>query len=1057
MPRKRRNSGGLAYHIILGMVLVVIVIGLAFFFLQYPSNSKEEAKKVLLIGIDGMDPKITQQLMDQGKLPNFQKLADGGSFMPLATSYPPHSPVAWTTIATGVNPGKHNIFDFIRRDPKNYLPQLSLYKTAQGISGTDYSSYVKAEPFWRKTSDAGIPTTIIRWPMTFPPERVEGKMLSGLGVPDVKGLLSGYTFYTSTDLDDDKVVNVQIIDGKISTEVYGPKIQKMSNRVSTTASMQIEVRADSTFLIIDDKQYVVQKGEWSEWINVEFKVDVLKKVHGIFKAYVTHLDPFEMYITTVNMDPQNPLHDITYPDTYSSDLASMIGLYYTLGLPEETDGFVDGRIDDAALLGQINEIEVERQKMFWKEFNEWDEGVLALVFDSSDRIQHVFWDEKLLGDDDGIYSINPAIVKYYEAKDRFIGKVLDMIDDDTLLIVFSDHGITSFERAFSLNRWLVNNGYMTLNKDIGEDEAPLFKEVDWSQTNAYAAGFNSLYINLKGREGQGIVENRESLVEELVEKLEKVVDPKTGETIINRAYLREEIYSGPYLSDAPDIVIGFKPGYRMSWQTAIGGFTADELFDNEKVWDGDHLVDPKYVPGVVFTNKKIIRKNVSQIDIMPTVLEYLGLSTLEMEGTNIFDKTTIQDDNSLAELKIPKITSTCPDCNVILISIDTLRADHLGCYGYGRDTSPNIDKFAKRSLLFEKSYSTTSTTLPTHASMFTGLYPLSHGVKKNGMILSDDFITLAELLQVRGYETAGIVSSVTISPAVNIHQGFNIYDYPQNSKSTSANILLERVQPWIEDNNQEKFFLFLHFFDPHSPYSPPEEYRTWGEDNISMYDGEILFVDDILGNLFELLEQKDLFDNSVIVFTSDHGESLGEKGFFQHGKCLYEECTHIPLIIYWPNITHQRGEYLASSIDLMPTIANILDINIDAIPQDGVNLLDPVAGTRSHIFLQRRLFDGQDGELREIPLSENYEFGNKYAARFGDWKYILRTRYDDALFNLQLDSDEKSNLISDEDYTEISDYLRHLLNEWINRESESEALMANQEHYDAIKSLGYLN
>ena len=163
------------------------------------AKMKKPGEKVLLIGIDGMDPKITNKLIVEGKLPNFQKLKEKGYYSELSTSYPPHSPVAWASIATGRNPGKHNIFDFIRRNPENYMPELSLAKSKSGIGGTDYISYVKTDSFWKIISEAGIPTTVIRWPLTFPPEKVEGNLLAGLGVPDVKGFLTGYTFYNEKE------------------------------------------------------------------------------------------------------------------------------------------------------------------------------------------------------------------------------------------------------------------------------------------------------------------------------------------------------------------------------------------------------------------------------------------------------------------------------------------------------------------------------------------------------------------------------------------------------------------------------------------------------------------------------------------------------------------------------------------------------------------------------------------------------------------------------------------------------------------------------------------
>jgi len=313
-------------------------------------------------------------------------------------------------------------------------------------------------------------------------------------------------------------------------------------------------------------------------------------------------------------------------------------------MPEETDGFIEDILSEKAFLEQINEIENERDKMFWKEFEKFKtikKGVYAFVYDSSDRVQHVFWDEKILEENDGQLSVNNAVIAYFTLKDKLVGKILQQIDDETLLIIVSDHGFTSFERSVSINTWLVKNGFMTLTKELSEfnenEDGALFQYVDWSKTKAYSLGFNSLYINVRGREAKGIVEDREKVVREIVAKLENLPDEKTGKKAINKAYRREEVYSGDLLGDAPDIIIGFNPGYRMSWQTAIGGFTKEVLIDNTKKWDGDHLVDPKFVPGVLFSNVKVDRGSASQMDIAPTVLDALGISIPEkMDGGSLF-------------------------------------------------------------------------------------------------------------------------------------------------------------------------------------------------------------------------------------------------------------------------------------------------------------------------------------------------------------------------------------------------------------------------------------
>ena len=647
------------YLIIIVIALVVFSIILILYLTSEKKMTKQpKYKKVFILGIDGMDPKVTSQLIAEGKLPNFKKLSDTGSYLLLNTSTPPESPVAWTSIATGTNPGKHGLFDFIRRDPKKMVPELSLSKASTGLTGTQYNSYVKAEPFWITTSNFNVPTTIIRWPLTFPPEEIKGNILSGLGVPDIKGLLSGYTFFTTQEVKHDKtspnsLMQVRVQDGVIDTEIGGPRVQNFKQVGTTTTPLRIKINNkgsdSSATLILGKKEYEVNEGEWSEWIRVEFKIGPLKKVYGIFKVHVNSLEPFEMFATTVQIDPKNPVVDISYPKDYSAQLAKEIGLFSTLGMPEETDAFSDGRLDSKAFQEHLAQLEEEKDAIFWKEFENFKQqetGLYAFVYDASDRIQHMYWDDRVLEQDEGAtgdenndknkISINSVVSDFYARKDALLGKVLNQLDKDndneTALFIVSDHGFTSFERAVCINTWLYENGYLSLKKDAKiteQDSGALFKYVNWTNTKAYALGFASIYINLKDREAKGIVSEQEkqALVDEIIKKLEFFGDEKTGKRVIYKAYRKEDIYTGDYVDEAPDIIIGFNPGYRMDWKTPIGGFSTEIITDNSKQWKGDHLVDPSFVPGVLFSNLKLKQSGGSshQTDLAPTILDAFGI------------------------------------------------------------------------------------------------------------------------------------------------------------------------------------------------------------------------------------------------------------------------------------------------------------------------------------------------------------------------------------------------------------------------------------------------
>lgn len=621
-------------------------MGVLFGFNGDDSTVETKHDKILLIGIDGADPRVMSELMKEGKLPNFAYLKNTGTYTALETSVSPQSPIAWASLATGTNPGKHNIFDFIRRDPENYLPELSLVKSKGGVMSTRYEPYVRGTSFWKITSDAGVPSTIIKWPLTFPPEELKGNMLSGLGVPDIRGRLNSYSFYTSEEKythgeGAEKVIKVDIEGNKTNTEIIGPKTKKGRQTVDIKIPMQIELSPDgeSAKLIIQDNEYNVDVNGESNWIRIQFKVNFLSKVNGVCRFYLLSTSPFEMYMTTLQIDPEKPIQPISYPNDYSKELSKVIGIYNTLGLPEDVNALNEKKINDEIFLKQVENVDEEMNKIFWYEFERFDEGIFAIVFTGSDRVQHMFWDEKVFEDGSGELVVNPVVEDYYIKKDKFLGEVIDSLDSETVVFVFSDHGFTSFERAVNINKWLAENDYMHLKREPTEyNTGELFEFVDWSKTKAYSVGFSSIYINVKGREGQGIVdqEAKDLLIDEIISKLNNLTDEETGKKVIIKAYKASEVYSGNYIEEAPDIIIGFAPGYRMGWQSAIGGVTPKVLYNNTKHWRGDHIVDPSVVPGVLFANLKIEKAKPHLIDIAPTILTLQGLDVpSEMDGESL--------------------------------------------------------------------------------------------------------------------------------------------------------------------------------------------------------------------------------------------------------------------------------------------------------------------------------------------------------------------------------------------------------------------------------------
>jgi len=599
------------------------------------SQTLQNYKRVIVLGMDGLDPRIMEEMMAMGKLPHFNKLAASNGYARLRTSNPPESPVAWSTIATGCNPGEHGIFDFLHRWPKTYTPYLSLRNSKIGPFGTKYQKARRRDGFWIHTSKKGIPTTVIRWPVAFPAEKVNGRFLSGFGVPDLVGSEGGYVHYTSAPVaeDDPGMQFVQKVswDGQTTqTELRGPAIKK-----NKYASLQIFItRSGENNVTLDVEgadpiEAVV--GEWTAWVPVRFAIG-LTKVHGAVKFMLTEVKPYlNLTQSPIHMDPANQAFPFTYPSSFGAELKERLGFFHTLGMPEQVHPLSHRRYGYKAFIAECEAIGQERLKMFEAELDRFDQGLLAFVFDTSDRIQHAFWSMRDKShpahDPDEAIRFSDVIPDMYQKMDTILEQVLEKIDSETLLIVLSDHGFSNFRRAVHVNRWLIENGYMNLSKGNDQEGGEIFESVDWSRTKAYAMGFTSVYLNLSGREGAGIVppDQVQSLCEEIVAKL-RIWKDEDGTAILHNIYIASDIYKGPALDDGPDLVLGYKPGYRASWQTALGSAPRLLVEDNTKRWSGDHLIDPEFVPGVLFSNHRIESDSPQLIDIAPTVLKAFGIS-----------------------------------------------------------------------------------------------------------------------------------------------------------------------------------------------------------------------------------------------------------------------------------------------------------------------------------------------------------------------------------------------------------------------------------------------
>ena len=616
------------------------------------TKTKQTCERCIILGMDGLDPEIVTQMMKDGKLPNFARLANEGTFAPLSTSNPTMSPVAWSDIATGAGPECHGIFDFLHRDPKDYMPYISLRKSSASIFGTTYKKARQCDGFWRYTSDAGIPTTVIRWPVTFPAEKVTGRFLSGLGVPDLLGSEGQYLYYTTeisskNDPSPDNVVHVAWEEGTtIRTFLEGPMIGRRHAELALTVK-----RKNSNGVTIDLADAPIIEahcGSWTPWIKIAFRVG-LQYVHGMVKFVLLESEPdLKLFVYPINIDPAKQAFSITYPVDFGKRLADTIGTFHTLGMPEMVHPLSHKRYGFPEFLSQIETISNERTEMFLDELDRFKKGLLAFVFDHTDRVQHAFWatrdPQHPAYNEKEAKQYRNVINEMYQQMDNILGKALKRVDNKTVLFVVSDHGFASFRHQVHLNRWLIKNGYMHLKESDEREGSGLFRDVDWQKTKAYAVGFASIYVNLAGREGSGIVKQGseyDELCKVVAARLEQFIDPDSGYPVVHRVYRSSQIYNGGQLTDeGPDLLVGLKPGYRFSWQTALGASPTRLIEDNTSRWSGDHIFDPTFMSGIFLSNMRINVKMPRGIDVAATILDCLGLTQPEhMTGKSLLNRT----------------------------------------------------------------------------------------------------------------------------------------------------------------------------------------------------------------------------------------------------------------------------------------------------------------------------------------------------------------------------------------------------------------------------------
>lgn len=626
------------------------------------SASTRDEPRVIVLGFDGMDYEVASRLMQAGRMPNFERLAELGQFAPLGTSVPPQSPVAWSNFITGMDSGGHGIFDFVHRDPKTMLPYLSTSRAEDPSNILELGGLCiplnpgkvrllrHGTPFWEVLDDHGVETTILRMPANYPPSGSATRELSGMGTPDILGTYGTFSYFTSSpesyegvDVSGGKVYPARVRDNVVKGELHGPDNTLYCEPTETKLEFTLYLDPEEPVarLLVGDQERIIQEGEWTDWVPIEFDLMPTQTLPAEARFYLRQVRPkLELYVTPLNIDPIDPAQPISTPTSslfrtgYAAELAGATGRYYTQGMPEDTKSLTEGVFTREEFLAQANLTGREILEQYDYVLSRFERGLLFYYFGNLDQVSHMMWRPMDPGHpayDAAVDAPFRSVVEdIYVELDGVVGRTLDSIPEGTTLIVMSDHGFTSWRRSFHLNAWLREQGYLVVRDPYLKDDPGLFLNVDWARTRAYGLGLNGLYINLRGRERSGIVSAnaRELLMEEIERRLLETIDPATGKPAITRVYRRDDFYQDRgYLDIGPDILVGYAKGTRGSNESALGEVGRTVLTDNTEQWSGDHCMDHTTVPGILLTNRAL-KKPVTELrDLAAAVLAEFGIDT----------------------------------------------------------------------------------------------------------------------------------------------------------------------------------------------------------------------------------------------------------------------------------------------------------------------------------------------------------------------------------------------------------------------------------------------
>ncbi|ANM29807.1 hypothetical protein ABI59_09785 [Acidobacteria bacterium Mor1] len=645
-----------------------------------------EKKKMFVLGVDGLDPKLVQYFMDKGDLPHIKKLVEEGDFKPLTTSMPPLSPVAWSNFITGMDPGGHGIFDFIHRDPETLLPyesmagvdddtipdccdaawnqRLKIGKYCLPFKSAQVINLRQGKAFFEWLEESGVSTTIFKMPANYPPTEHGGKAISGMGTPDLLGTPGTFSFYTTNPPPNARTVsggkvypvrvNENVVKGKLFA-VENPLICEPGPVRRGGAKTWKHPKLEAPFEVFIDPEkdvakivlgedgegdaFILEAGEWSEWQRVDFDlIPNLQGISGIGRFYLRSVRPeFELYVTPLQINPEEPAQPISTPDSWATDLYKDLGYFYTQGLPADTKAAQEEIFSHSELWDQVALVYSERQRQLDYFLDNFNDDFMFFYFSSVDQGTHMLWhfqDEEHPGfDREG--RLEEGVRRLYRDLDGAVGRIRAKLPEDATFVIMSDHGFAPFYWSVNLNTWLLEKGYITLKDPARQGRGSFFSNVDWKKTKAYGLGLNGLYINQRNREKNGIVSlvEKPKLLDQLEKDLLEFKDPRNGRNVVSLVLRPGRDFSGEHVANdsplSPDLMVGYDRGYRVSWKSPLGEFPKEVITDNMEAWSGDHSMDYRQVPGTLISNRKISMDAPALFDLTVAILDEYGIEKPE--------------------------------------------------------------------------------------------------------------------------------------------------------------------------------------------------------------------------------------------------------------------------------------------------------------------------------------------------------------------------------------------------------------------------------------------